>query len=475
MKKNYLKLIVGMMAAIMCVGFASCDKEKKEDLTNTETPIDPVDPTKGQAMSPEDQKETLEQVAKEFMSMTPASDFDDIADLYNYINDYYGDDYDWDEVEDWADDAFEVSREFIGSSTDTETYTYGSYIYKYNYINSNYKVLILASNFTGHFTASNGRWKYSKASDLQFIFKDQQGRQCILKLETSGSVKKVHLLDDKDWKDYTWENNGYTYISNEYIDRNQYTIGIPERIVVTLTQGGETVVKTTVTVNLSGISSEEFNLSKSSLSLSAVIELNNGYKFNLSNVTYSANSKASVSFAMTKNSATLLSIAASGDVSNMPSVDFSDIANDDFDDDDFENVKGKNAFAKVDVMGKLQVQGTLSDVRKYADYLEQADDYDDDEKNFKSYINQANDLADVSLFYNGTNVRQATVRLEPFIDEQWGGRTYWEAEPVIYFFDGSSYSSFEAFFNEKDFRSVIDTFKKLANRYADLVGEDIDW
>ena len=67
------------------------------------------------------------------------------------------------------------------------------------------------------------------------------------------------------------------------------------------------------------------------------------------------------------------------------------------------------------------------------------------------------------------------MRFEPFIDEMWNGTTYWTAEPVIVFFDGSSYSTFSAFFNESDLKTVINSFKKLANRYAELVDEEIDW
>jgi hypothetical protein len=82
---------------------------------------------------------------------------------------------------------------------------------------------------------------------------------------------------------------------------------------------------------------------------------------------------------------------------------------------------------------------------------------------------------DISLFYDGSAAKQAAVKFEPFIDESWGGMTYWYAEPVMVFYDGSSYSSFEAFFNEIDFRRAIDAFEALAERYADLVDERIDW
>ena len=150
---------------------------------------------------------------------------------------------------------------------------------------------------------------------------------------------------------------------------------------------------------------------------------------------------------------------------------------DDFDEDnyDFDNATAKNLFVKLDILGKVQLQGTLTDVRKFVDYIDDAEDNDRNETTYKSYINQANALADVNLFYDGSNVKQATIMLEPFVEDTWNGRTYWDVEPVIYFYDGSSYSTFEAFFNDKDFKKTIDTFKSLANKYAALVDEHIDW
>ena len=40
---------------------------------------------------------------------------------------------------------------------------------------------------------------------------------------------------------------------------------------------------------------------------------------------------------------------------------------------------------------------------------------------------------------------------------------------MLNFYDGSSYSTLEAFFNDKDFKSVIDAFEKLADNYASLI------
>ena len=470
MKKISLKWMAALFVAIVSLSFVACgdDDEKEKESGNTETPIDPVEPTKDEAMSPVEQKEYLETVALELMDKIPATDFQDLADMGTYINETYIKGYDWDNVERWAKDAFNSSREALGTSPTTkldEEY-YGS---KYYSVYTNYKALLLASNFTGHFTANNGHWIQAAGNDLQFFFTDKRGRQCVLQLVTSGKVKKVNLLNVDDWTGYKYEDNGNTYSYYDYFDRTQYTIGIPEKIVVTLTQGGSKVIETEVKIDLGSITGEEFNISKDNLTVSALTSLYNGYEINVNKVAYTANTQAELSFSINKNGSSLVAMGISGNVTGLPSVNVSDLTSEDYHSDEFNNVNGKNAFAKLDILGKVQIQGTLSDVRKFADYIEEASDHNKDEKNYKSYINQANALADVSLFFDGKNVKQANIKLETFADEDWYNGTYWKAEPVIYFFDGSSYSTFEAFFNQRDFKITIDTFKDLADKYAKLV------
>ena len=472
MRKTYL-LVLGTVFTLSSA-LVSCGDSNDDptDPTENPDPINPEEPSAGEAMSPASQKEYLDVVAKEFMDETKASDFNAIADLYNYVSDTYTDNYDWDAVGEWGSDIYESLRESLGTiDREQEKSNWG----EYNYIYTNYKAVLMASNFTGHFTATNRKWTLTKANDLQFIFNDKNGKECVLKLETSGSVKKVYLGNIEEWVDYDYESSGDQYISNEYYDRTQLTIGVPENIVVTLTQGGNQVVKTTVKVNIGGLTDEKFDISKNELDVSTLVELNNGYKFNFSQIAYNVSSKASASFEMSKNGKSLALVAFSSDLSDIPSCNIDAFVNEDCDDVDFDNANMKNVYVKLDIIGKVQIQGILSDVRKFADYLDSADANDDSESKYKSYINQANSLLDLNLFYDGKAVKQATVKLEPFISESWGGTTYWEVEPVLNFYDGSSYSTFEAFFNDKDFKSVIDTFEELADKYAALVNERIDW
>ena len=467
MKKLVSLLLIGSVFSLSSA-LVSCggDDDSVDSPIVNPDPIKPEEPSKNEAMTPLEQKEYLDVIARGFMDKTPASDFNEISKLYNHISNTYTDNYDWDAVGDWGSEIFESLKESLGTTDkEQEKYSWG----EYNYIYTNYKALVMASNFKGQFKAIGNKWELSKADDLQFIFSDQHGKECVLKLVTSGNVKKVFIGNIDEWVDYNYDYSNDYYISNDYYDRTQLTVGVPENIVVTLTQGGSQVVKVTVKLNIGDLSNDKFDLSKNQLTASTLVELNNGYKFNVSQVAYNGNNKTSVSFDMSKNGESLASVAFSSDISGIPSCNIDAMVSGNIDEEDFNNSNMKNVYVKLDIMGKLQIQGTLSDVRKFTDYINEADDNDDDEKTFKSYVNQANSLANFNLFYDGKSTKQATVTLEAFEEESWNGMKYWYMEPMLNFYDGSSYSTFDAFFNDKDFKSVIDAFEKLADNYASLI------
>ena len=467
MKKLVSLLLIGSVFSLSSA-LVSCggDDDSVDSPIVNPDPIVPEEPSKNEAMTPLKQKEYLDVIARGFMDKTPASDFNEISKLCNHISNTYTDSYDWDEVGDWGSEIFESLKESLGTTDkEQEKDSWG----EYNYIYTNYKALVMASNFKGQFKAIGNKWELSKADDLQFIFSDQHGKECVLKLVTSGNVKKVFIGNIDEWVDYNYDYSNDYYISNDYYDRTQLTVGVPENIVVTLTQGGSQVVKVTVKLNIGDLSNDKFDLSKNQLTASTLVELNNGYKFNVSQVAYNGNNKTSVSFDMSKNGESLASVAFSSDISGIPSCNIDAMVSGNIDEEDFNNSNMKNVYVKLDIMGKLQIQGTLSDVRKFTDYINEADDNDDDEKTFKSYVNQANSLANFNLFYDGKSTKQATVTLEAFEEESWNGMKYWYMEPMLNFYDGSSYSTFDAFFNDKDFKSVIDAFEKLADNYASLI------
>lgn len=118
----------------------------------------------------------------------------------------------------------------------------------------------------------------------------------------------------------------------------------------------------------------------------------------------------------------------------------------------------------------MQIQGTVADTRRYVEYLDMARKNNDQESTSKSYINQANGLSKIYLYYDNKSTKQAYFILKAFEREDpWSWGRIWKAEPVVCFQDGSSYdATLKVFFNERDFRNVIRRFQSLADGYRNL-------
>lgn len=444
--------------------FTSCnDDDEKEETENKGDNNDdnnhPDDNKPVENMTSAQQKEKMETTAINFLNQTKAMDFQNISDLAHYVNDYYVEgNYDNTIVEDWFEACVDaVTGEQLGESTETKKGWSWVDIYHY----TNFKKIYFASNFTGHFEAKNGGWTSSKANDLQFTFNDSNGKRCVLTLTTSGKSKNVHLFDIEDWKydEKYWtetDENGKTiYYYPEYLDRTKYIIGVPERITVTLTQDGQTIVSTVVTTDLSSMSGEDYDLSKDSYTATADVTVGE-YRWTADKVSYRSQRDASVSFSMKKGGQVIYSLKASAEGKG--------------DNDNLDELKSVQL--SMDILGEMQIQGTCSNGVQFSEYLDHAYDNDRDESRFKSYINMANDLLDLGVYYDGNSKRQAQVKLESFQEEDYyDNYRYWECEPVIYFSDGTTYSTFEAFFNDSDFKKLVNTFENLFDDFDLLIGD----
>ena len=502
--------LFGMMIAIVPCVLISCgdddDPVKSENSGNNSTD-DPTDNTlipANEAWESQKQKEYLEDVALELNGMMPVGDFRHYSDLAKYVDETYIDGYKWDNMEDWAKDILdELMGDLIKRDTiqgESYEYSWGSYVY--NEIYSHYKSTVMASNFKGHWTARNGKWQYTDADDLQFIFKNKSGQECVLKLTTSGNVAKVRLMDLDDWKNYerfeekidgpkntatitetgnqlvltisypnyltevqtatfdannmvisfirkqtyasselaneAWEayqgnenliiqRNGNTitideteyfkdisrstiidiFVSTkEYIDKDsqdtqyyKYTIGVPEKIEVTLTEGGTELIKQTVNTKLGSIANDEFDLSKSTLEFNSTTTLSNGYEIKVNNMKFAPNA-TSVETVVNKNKKTLIKVTASSNLKGVPRKLLTDWYNMDDDEieDAFSNTTADGAFS-VNVLGKVQVVGKVTDVRQLFDYLDEVSHNDENEQTYKTAIANANKCYEASIYY----------------------------------------------------------------------------
>ena len=413
--------------------FTSCG----DDVTENDTIPTPPSPTE---MSPIEQKEFMERVALNLLDEFEAENFESLMDLAEYLKRKYSD-YDTEEVEEWFEDYLDDITKFVGESSE-KNYWGGYYHY------DNYERLYKLSNLKGKFTAKNYEWAYEKSNDLQFVVKDMDGNTCVAKLTTSGDVKKVYVGDEDDWCNYYYDGYAYHY----YYDVYENTIAVPERMELTFTQGSKTIVKVVVNTDLSSMSGTEFDLSEDSYSVSANVVVND-YEINIEKVSYKAGKNASVSYNVKRNNKSLVSISIAADV---------DASNEELE-------SCKNANVSIDIMGDIQIKGKCSDVVKYSEYLKEADDNSDNENKFKSYINQANSLLDLGVYYEGKDYKYAKMIMEPAVDRYYYYEE-WYCDYVIYFNeDKTTYTLFEIFFNDKDFKSVINKFEDLIESFEDVL------
>ena len=430
-----LSAIVLMSTALTLVSCGGNDGDEQIEIPNggVEKPT-PEKPSEPVAMDPMQQKQYIETVGIEFVNNIKAGDFQNVVDLVNYIDSAY-DGYDDEDVEEWLAGCLEDITEVLGSYDEKD----GEWTYNY----TEYSRLYAASNFKGCFTAANGKWVYTSSNDLSFIVMDSKGEECVIKLKASDKGKKVYAGSSEDW-DYDY--NGYEYIT--YIDNYDNYITIPETITVTLSQGGKELAALELKTDLNSVAGENFNIEKDSYNVSASFNLN-GYEWNLSKLAYKAQGNSSVKLDLSKNDDVLLSMSASVDMTI----------------DGDELTSAKNAQLSFDVLGKIKVAGSCSDIAKLSEKFEKADDNDENEGTYKSYISEANNLLKLKVYYDGTNQEQASVRLEPFYDDYYGE---WYSVLVICFEDGTSYSTFEAFFDETDFRNLINALEKLVSDFDAL-------
>ena len=442
-KRWYLLLALPLVLGAPTV-LSSCGDDEPDPIekpNNPDTPNTPGDNNQGETkLDSESQKLKLQATAQQFIKEVPADEMRNLSQLADYVNDAYIDNskFSNDVVTDWF-------KKLIDSNLSPDA-KYWSEEY--------YKRIIELSQFKGKFVAGKGGWTKSNADDLQFEFKDQNGITCVLTLKTSGKTAKVYV--GETWGDcYSEKIEG---VDGEYwkwvdvIEKNY--VYVPEHITTTLLQGGNTLVSAEVNIDHSQFSGPEYDLSKDAVSTNATVKINN-YVWVVDRAAHnSKEGSAYVKGSMSKAGKTLVSFEASAADTKL--------------DEDGELLQGGAAKVSVNILGEVQIKGTCSNVKTFADYMDKADSNKENESQFKSYVNQANSLLNLGIYFNGGSMRQAKVQLECF-EDGYAYDKYWTYEPVLVFDDNSTYSTFTTFFNETSFREVINSFEDLVRSYEKLI------
>ena len=440
MKKFFYSLLALALPMAM---FISCEEPIGPTPEPGPDPVDPVMPVE----TPEQQKKALEQTALDLVDEMAAANFEEVADLAEYLaQEYSADNYDYDAVEDWAEECYDaLTRVFEKTEIEEESYSYG---YAWVDVMNYYSVVCAASNFTGKFEAKNRLWKYSDADDLSFHVKDAQGNPCVLRLTTSGKTKKVYVESNWDYISGSYENG----VDSSFYNVDKIYLQIPEVMTVTLQQDGDNIAKVVLNTDLSSMKGDEIDLRKDKYNVTATIEFN-GYSVTVDNLKYAPEKGTSVAANFKRGNKSLISAKASADL---------DVSNEEF-------YGSENNSVEIDVMGCVQLKGKMAgDIVDAYEELEEVYGAEN-ERQFKNQLDKVNSLMNLNLYYYKSSKPSAKFELRAFEDEY---DEEWYFEPVIVFEDETSYS-IEKYFNEDDFKKVIKAIERLGEDYEDLI-DDID-
>lgn len=274
------------------------------------------------------------------------------------------------------------------------------------------------------------------------------GKVCVLSLTFEGG------------KDYTYENTA---------------VNIPAKVNISLKVAGEEQIGASINTNLSN--------DQKSVDLTAKMTLNGGYVWELA--VSAANSQIVESYKMTKNGETLIVSDAKLTGNKLT------------DPDALENgepadmiADGEFNFNVMDVV--VKGKGDIKAIIKGIDAItENSDSKAGAQKEADIY----NKYASMALYYSGGSEKVADVQMDIYEDEddydenvgyepapensfgkmeQTTNKYYYTAPVLIFASDGSKYDM-ETYFSEANFGSLIGSVRTLANKYAAMIGETVDF
>lgn len=431
MKKDFLKSIMALFAgalisfSLVACGDESTDNSGNNGNNNTEQPENENPVADGDVMTPEQQKQKLEAVAKQFLSYVKASDFTDVRDLAKDLKTKY----------DGVEPSEDLGQWWNKTLDNITTYIGGGEFY------SEYQRLYSAAQVKGHFTISNGQWIRTEANDLQISLKDSQGRDCVATLTTSGSTKKLFVGEDTD-REYN-NYNYFDYIYNNYVN-------VPQNINLVATVGGQQWVNVTLTTDLSQVS-EMVDLTKdrASVTMNATVK---SFNINLTRAVYQAQGQAAVALTLKKDNTQLLSVNVEGSTKVSGSSESPKLAG--------GNISNMN----VDVLGQVQAKGNVD----ITAIMNETDGEISDEATARQVAEKiSSHLKNIGIYYDNGETRRAWLGAAA-TQHNKSYNPYWSVGAVICFQDGTKYK-FDDYFEETNWQSVINIANQIADDFNNLI------
>lgn len=427
-KKLLGSLFLGITLAFTAVGCGS-DNDSAAPKERSEGPV----------LTQEQQKQQLDATARKFMGSIHPDDFKVLDNLAYYVEKHYLDDQSVEPVNNWAKGILQSMTQTI--ATGQPGYT-------------EYARIIDATKYRGRFEHQGYKWVRTKDSqDLEFLFRDQDGNDCLLAFTVSDKAKAVRseFFNSED-TEYVPGAAGHP----RYTERTKYknTVMVPEDVRMTLQQGDRQLLSTDIHTDLT--TSGDLNLAVDQLAFTCKTVFQK-YEVIVHRAFYKGPGDAEAGVELKADGKTLLAAKATGHglVSNRG----------------VDNVGSVNVAA--DILGELQVKGTCSNGSRLAeiiDRMEKDKAVYTDEARFKKEVADANSLLDVNVYYSYATKPSAGLLLGAMktVDD-YSGRAEWISNAQIKFTDGTTYAV-DDYFSRKNFAGVfkeagdmINAFKRLFN------------
>lgn len=414
--RTLLFFAVALFAAV------SCNKAKSDPDTPGNL-VDPVDTP----LSKTEITERLDNIGADLVNTVPTSIMERANDIYTDVANI--------DFEEYDEEDLDNIMSLYDSNWRTCMRNWES-----NGI-SFFEFSIEASKFHGHVTFANGHVKFEEADDFMVSLPSSKGKPVVIKVTHSKETVTVHYRSESS--------EGYPY-------QDDYFVKVPKKINLSLDYDGETVVKNELNFNAS-LTDGMPNIGKDSFSISMDMNIL-GLNYKVERLQYEGK-KLNLSFGLSYNSKDLIGLSAQAQNNSINSIE-------DIEEPDPESIEISNTKVKVNILERAQIIASMPSFNKFSKLMSKLYENDEDEMEFKSYLGQVNETYDAGLYFS-SDIKQAEVSLEPRAVNQ--GR-YWDIEGVIKFSDGSTYSTFSAFFNDVNFGKVMKAIEKWMNDIEKIIG-----
>ena len=459
MKKNHL---FGALALCTTVCLSSCNETKTPTGGLPEEPKD-----EKELLSPDAQKDLLVDVGEELLNTFNPEDQRAAVELADELY-YKYKRYDWDQIYEDFEEEFEdiYSREFesffslprrlAGAITDKQSVSL-----------ENMEILLTLSKFgyVIEFDDKTESVKMTETDDASITvkFSDADGTKCEAKVWGEGKeIEGSYTYEDGHW-DWGYDEYGNYYDNGWVVDgKRTIRVKVPTTIKMHLKHGNEALISFTFNwdSNLEDYVNTSMNLQ--------VINLNFAEETKVSTTAASAvcsfsyGDKPLIAAAANLPKYKLISWEGGKDITVEEGEEWLEEY-----DDKYASLLGKVGAgeAKVDVLGKVQIKGGITDGAALVDAYYNWDDtrYSDRLKECEAFCDFMNKYIYLSIYYNNTTTEQAKLLMDTYEDYGWYG-----VEPIMYFPQEETSIAITTYFNSSKFLGLIDLVEDLANSYIAL-------